>query len=88
MLEGLIPASKARNAKGDGRWQPLEDGKVTVSRAAGSVTFPSEFMGSVLSNGYFSRAEPVSLGCEYLILRTDPGCPITHRTGANRWPLC
>src|SRR5246500_2779972 len=24
--------------------QPLEDGKVTVSRAAGSVTFPSEFM--------------------------------------------
>jgi magnesium chelatase family protein len=24
--------------------QPIEDGKVTVSRAAGSVTFPSEFM--------------------------------------------
>jgi magnesium chelatase family protein len=24
--------------------RPLEDGKVTVSRAAGSVTFPSEFM--------------------------------------------
>ena len=24
--------------------QPLEDGKVTISRAAGSLTFPSEFM--------------------------------------------
>lgn len=26
---------------------PLEDGKVTISRAAGSVTFPSEFRPSI-----------------------------------------
>ena len=25
-------------------WHPFEDGKVTVSRAAGSMTFPAEFM--------------------------------------------
>jgi magnesium chelatase family protein len=51
--------------------QPLEDGKVTVSRAAGSVTFPSEFMLVAAMNpcpcGYFSdlkrecRCSPVQV---------------------------
>jgi magnesium chelatase family protein len=51
--------------------QPLEDGKVTVSRAAGSVTFPSEFMLVAAMNpcpcGYFAdlkrecRCSPVQV---------------------------
>src|ERR1700719_4717999 len=51
--------------------QPLEDGKVTVSRAAGSVTFPSEFMLVAAMNscpcGYFGdlkrecRCSPVQV---------------------------
>jgi magnesium chelatase family protein len=51
--------------------QPLEDGKVTVSRAAGSVTFPSEFMFVAAMNpcpcGYFGdlkrecRCSPVQV---------------------------
>jgi len=51
--------------------QPVEDGKVTVSRAAGSVTFPSEFMLVAAMNpcpcGYFGdlkrecRCSPVQV---------------------------
>jgi len=51
--------------------QPLEDGKVTVSRAAGSLTFPSEFMLVAAMNpcpcGYFGdmkrecRCSPVQV---------------------------
>ena len=51
--------------------QPVEDGKVTVSRAAGSVTFPSEFMLVAAMNpcpcGYFAdlkrecRCSPVQV---------------------------
>src|SRR6516162_4980679 len=51
--------------------QPLEDGRVTVSRAAGSVTFPAEFMLVAAMNpcpcGYFAdlkrecRCSPVQV---------------------------
>src|SRR5438046_6175774 len=51
--------------------QPLEDGRVTVSRAAGTVTFPSEFMLVAAMNpcpcGYFAdlkrecRCSPVQV---------------------------
>ena len=51
--------------------QPLEDGKVTMSRAAGSITFPSEFMLVAAMNpcpcGYFGdlkrecRCSPVQV---------------------------
>ena len=51
--------------------QPVEDGKVTVSRAAGSITFPSEFMLVAAMNpcpcGYFGdlkrecRCSPVQV---------------------------
>src|SRR3954468_17096641 len=51
--------------------QPVEDGKVTVSRAAGSVTFPSEFMLVAAMNpcpcGYFGdlkrecRCSPIQI---------------------------
>ncbi len=51
--------------------QPLEDGRVTVSRAAGSITFPSEFMLVAAMNpcpcGYFGdlkrecRCSPVQV---------------------------
>src|SRR5438045_4421418 len=51
--------------------QPIEDGKVTISRAAGSLTFPSEFMLVAAMNpcpcGYFGdlkrecRCSPVQV---------------------------
>ena len=51
--------------------QPIEDGKVTISRAAGSLTFPSEFMLVAAMNpcpcGYFGdlkrecRCSPIQI---------------------------
>ena len=51
--------------------QPIEDGKVTISRAAGSLTFPAEFMLVAAMNpcpcGYFGdlkrecRCSPIQI---------------------------
>jgi magnesium chelatase family protein len=49
--------SKARDAKSHGRWQPFEDGKVTVSGAAGSVTFVSNRRNSHRGHGFIAARE-------------------------------
>ena len=77
--------------------QPVEDGRVTVSRAAGSVTFPSEFMLVVAMNpcpcGYFGdlkrecRCSPVQV--QRYRQRISGPCSIgsTFTSKCRRWNI-